>query len=156
MTAPAASRTSAFSRAPEAASRSQSNRSSSRHDDGDFEDVNKDEKSVSASSDSADELNCNDFSSQREAQDVLDEDSDDPNGLDNDGNGRACEESFRENVRTVPRGGVQTGGGGTLATHETGSTGGPAENVARIVGPPLALALVVGGLVGLRRTRRTG
>jgi hypothetical protein len=52
-----------------------------------------------------DELNCEDFATQEEAQAELDADPSDPNGLDgNDNDGRACE--------SLPSGGG-TGGGGT-------------------------------------------
>lgn len=37
------------------------------------------------------DLDCDDFDSRSEAQEVLDEDSDDPNNLDADGDGTACE-----------------------------------------------------------------
>ena len=39
----------------------------------------------------AQDQNCSDFSTQEEAQQVLDEDSSDPNGLDRDSDGEACE-----------------------------------------------------------------
>ena len=38
------------------------------------------------------DLNCSDFNSQKEAQDVLDQDRSDPNGLDRDKDGIACED----------------------------------------------------------------
>jgi hypothetical protein len=44
-----------------------------------------------ASAAQADRYNCSDFSSQADAQDVLDSDRSDPNGLDNDNDGEACE-----------------------------------------------------------------
>jgi len=99
---------------------------------------------------SVDEFSCEDFSTQEDAQAVLDEDLNDPNNLDSDGDGEACEDTFTEvrEVRSVPDGGVETGGGGTLP-----SGGGTAADVAKVAGPPLALALIVGGLLGLRRGR---
>lgn len=51
----------------------------------------------------ADELNCDDFATQEEAQAVLDADPSDPHGLDGDGDGIACE--------SLPSGG-QAGGSG--------------------------------------------
>ncbi|WP_254545291.1 excalibur calcium-binding domain-containing protein [Halomarina pelagica] len=39
----------------------------------------------------SDDLDCSDFETQGEAQEVLDDDPSDPNGLDGDGNGIACE-----------------------------------------------------------------
>src|SRR5829696_5631398 len=85
---------------------------------------------------SVDEFSCEDLS--------------DPNNLDSDGDGEACEDTFTEvrEVRSVPDGGVETGGGGTLP-----SGGGTTADVAKVAGPPLALALIVGGLLGLRRGR---
>jgi hypothetical protein len=96
---------------------------------------------------SFDEVDCRDFSSQEDAQAELDRDTSDPNRLDADNDGRACEEFFVQAVETVPSGGVETGGGGTLGSGPT-----PAATAAKIAGP-LALLLVVGGLIGLRRAR---
>lgn len=68
------------------------------------------------------------------------------------GDGRACEEEFTQSVTGAPEGGVETGGGGTLArASEAAPTG--VQTVARIAGPALALALVGAGLLGLRRGR---
>ena len=101
------------------------------------------------------DLDCRDFSSQADAQAVLDEDVSDPNGLDDDSDGKACEEFFSRAVTSSPEGGVETGGGGTLHPQLTASAGdsSPAASVAKLAGPPLALALIVGGLLGLRRSR---
>jgi hypothetical protein len=96
---------------------------------------------------SFDEVDCQDFSSQEDAQAELDRDTSDRNRLDADNDGRACEEFFAQAVETVPSGGVETGGGGTLGAGPT-----PAATAAKIAGP-LALLLVVGGLLGLRRGR---
>lgn len=49
----------------------------------------------------ADDLNCDDFSTQQEAQAVLEQDRSDPNGLDRDNDGIACE--------TLPSGGSSSG-----------------------------------------------
>jgi hypothetical protein len=51
----------------------------------------------------ADDLNCDDFSTQQEAQAVYDKDRSDPNGLDRDNDGIACE--------TLPSGGSSSGHG---------------------------------------------
>ena len=51
----------------------------------------------------------------------------------------------------APEGGVETGGGGTLARAETAP--GALSQAARIAGTPLALALLAAGLLGLRRGR---
>jgi hypothetical protein len=100
------------------------------------------------------DLDCSDFSSQEDAQAELDRDTSDPNNLDSDNDGQACEDFFGtqvSHVRVLPRGGVETGGGGTLhpqlARNES-----TVANVAKIAGP-IALLLVAGGLIGLRRTR---
>lgn len=52
------------------------------------------------------DLNCEDFSSREEAQATLDADPSDPNGLDADGNGLACDEVFSIEAQdqTVPPG----------------------------------------------------
>lgn len=102
---------------------------------------------------SSDELDCSDFESQSDAQDVLDEDSSDPNGLDGDDDDRACEDEFSQAVSGAPEGGVETGGGGTLARAETDAGSSALADVARVAGPPLALALIVAGFLGLRRGR---
>ncbi len=49
----------------------------------------------------ADDLNCSDFSTQQEAQTVLEKDPSDPNGLDRDNDGIACE--------NLPSGGSSSG-----------------------------------------------
>jgi excalibur calcium-binding domain-containing protein len=49
-----------------------------------------------------DTLNCSDFTTQAEAQAALLEDPSDPNGLDNNGNGIACEEFFQTNPDATP------------------------------------------------------
>jgi micrococcal nuclease len=43
---------------------------------------------------SGEDLDCSDFASQLQAQETLDNDSTDPNGLDADGDGEACESSY--------------------------------------------------------------
>lgn len=56
---------------------------------------------------------CADFGSQAKAQAVLDEDSDDPNNLDADRDGVACEDRFEsddQQVKVHPDGSVNTGG----------------------------------------------
>lgn len=82
-----------------------------------------------------DELNCDDFNSQEEAQAELDADPSDPHGLDADNDGIACEELSTAgdggaadddgaadatgddaDEGEVPTGGVATGGGGTASS----------------------------------------
>jgi hypothetical protein len=110
------------------------------------------ERTVSSS-----DVDCSDFSSQAEAQAELDRDTSDPNNLDDDGDGKACEDFFASHVHSVPTGGVETGGGGTLHPQLVRANDAPslATNVAKIAGPPLALLLVGVGLLGLRRTRQS-
>lgn len=68
------------------------------------------------------DLDCGDFplDNGQSAQDVLDDNSSDPNNLDVDGNGKACDNGddnkavdvdISKQVRNYPRGGVSTGGG---------------------------------------------
>lgn len=73
------------------------------------------------------DLDCADFDSQQEAQDVLDGDPSDPNNLDADDDGVPCESFFDgdggdtaddssadgDDEMVMPTGGVATGGGGT-------------------------------------------
>jgi hypothetical protein len=116
-------------------------------------DRDRDDFKVEESASVSDEdFSCGDFSSQADAQVVLEENSDDPFGLDDDNDGRACEEKFTQAVSGAPEGGVETGGGGTLARAADGRSGDLAQ-VAKLAGPPLALALLVAGLLGLRRGR---
>ncbi len=70
---------------------------------------------LSAGPASAFDLNCEDFPSQAEAQAVYDANPSDPNNLDADGDGQACEEFFgtEGQVATPPVGGVATGDGST-------------------------------------------
>jgi hypothetical protein len=58
------------------------------------------------------DLDCKDFSTQEEAQAVLDADSSDPNGLDGDNDGKACE--------SLPS---STGSSGSYSGSSTGSYG---------------------------------
>jgi hypothetical protein len=74
--------------------------------------------------------NCSDFDTQQEAQAVYDQNTSDPNGLDRDDDGIACEtnasgsgsgagdsddDSDSGQVSAVPSGGADTGGGSTAA-----------------------------------------
>jgi hypothetical protein len=59
-----------------------------------------------------DRLNCDDFDTQAEAQDELDSDPADPNGLDGNNNGEACEEFFEASGDGAGNGGGGGGGGG--------------------------------------------
>ena len=49
---------------------------------------------VSAPALAQDDLNCDDFATQEEAQGVYNDDTSDPNGLDGDNDGLACEDSL--------------------------------------------------------------
>jgi hypothetical protein len=74
--------------------------------------------------------NCSDFDTQQEAQAVYEQDTSDPNGLDRDDDGVACEnnasgsssgsgdsddDSDSGQVSAVPSGGADTGGGSSAA-----------------------------------------
>lgn len=114
-----------------------------------------------------DDLNCDDFDTQEEAQQQLDEDPSDPHGLDTDGDGVACEDlpsddsaaddgddsadgtsedTADEDDDATPTGGVATGAGGTAEP----STPMMAQLVATVGG---ALALGTLAALGLRRRR---
>jgi hypothetical protein len=77
---------------------------------------------------------CSDFDTQQEAQAVYDQNTSDPNGLDRDNDGLACEnnasgsgseagdsddDSDSGQVSHVPSGGADTGGGSTAAGGDT-------------------------------------
>ncbi len=75
---------------------------------------------VAAPAFAQDDLNCEDFATQEEAQAEFDADTSDPNGLDGDNDGQACEDSLpSENGGT-------TGGenDGTTGGENDGTTGG--------------------------------
>ena len=111
------------------------------------------------------DLNCDDFATQEEAQAVFDRDRSDPNGLDgNDNDGIACENlpsgggggggagagttgrsSGGSDSGGTPRGGVATGAGGTASQDSGASSWG----WLAVVGA----AVVTAGGFRLRRTR---
>ena len=78
-------------------------------------DSNSDSDSGDSSSGTSDnDRDCADFASQADAQAVLDADLTDPEGLDADLDGIACEDHFGgagQQVQVHPSGGVDTGGG---------------------------------------------
>lgn len=60
------------------------------------------------------DLDCSDFTSQSQAQAVYNSNPSDPNRLDRDGDGIACETAGGSGVSSsAPQGGVETGAGGT-------------------------------------------
>jgi len=67
----------------------------------------------------ANDLDCEDFTTQPEAQAVYNQNPSDPNGLDRDKDGKACEAlpggalGSAEGPSPTPSGGVETGAGGT-------------------------------------------
>src|SRR5699024_3483590 len=68
------------------------------------------------------DLDCKDFATQEEAQAVLDADSSDPNGLDADNDGRACE--------SLPSGAGSSSGSsdGAYSDGSSSPTGGDADS----------------------------
>ena len=128
-----------------------------RHRDRDDEERTDDSSDEDFAASDSHELNCEDFSSQSDAQAELDEDSSDPNNLDADNDGRACEDSFGEAVSSAdtPRSGIETGGGGTLRPELARSNRDPDPAAfGRTLAALLALSLLVAGVSGLRRARR--
>lgn len=118
------------------------------------QDFGDDEEDSDDDSVSTEELSCDDFSSQAAAQRAVDDREDGAEGLDADGDGRACESEFTQRVTTnAPRGGIESGGGGTLARASSETAPSALADVARVVGPALAVLLIAGGLLGLRRGR---
>ena len=95
----------------------------------------------------ADSHNCPDYATQEEAQAALDRNPSDPDNLDADDDGIACEsnpapysEAYNGNGEEQPEGGVDAGSGGSA----DGGINGPA-----LVG--LGTLLTAGGVVVLRR-----
>jgi LPXTG-motif cell wall-anchored protein len=77
------------------------------------------------------DLNCDDFATQEEAQAVFDQDPSDPNGLDgNDNDGIACENLPSGGGGTTSGGTNAGGGGGTNAGGGTDSGRTPTGGVA--------------------------
>lgn len=93
-----------------------------------------------------DELNCDDFTTQEEAQAVLDADPSDPNVLDGDGNGVACE--------SLPSGVEEDDTEQVAATgKQLPKTGIETWQLAAL---SLALLLIGGAMVLLKRPRQAG
>ena len=103
---------------------------------------------------SAADLDCSDFATRAEAQAVLDADRSDPNGLDRDGDGVACE--------SLPSGGNEDGTAltaqvsnrpqGAVAAGDGSSTQGPGVLPYAVGG--LALVGAAGAAVAARRSAR--
>lgn len=103
---------------------------------------------LSAGPASAIDLDCGDFPSQEAAQQVYDQNTDDPNDLDADDDGQACEDhdyATSGQVATMPVGGVATGDGST-ADSDTGL-------LPFVVGGA-SLAAAGGAAIAARRTAR--
>src|SRR4051794_34848194 len=104
------------------------------------------------------DLDCADFPNQAAAQVVLDADPADPNGLDSNANGVACEAygytgvaaSTADQVAVRPEGGVAAGDGSS-AGRATSAQGSP---LPWVVGG-LAFAAAGGAAVAARRAART-
>lgn len=108
----------------------------------------------------AQDLNCSDFTTQAEAQAVYNQDPSDPNGLDRDNDGVACEalpggapgsaengaNTGGQDTGTAPAGGVEAGAGGTAGGDDSGV----------LLPAGLAGALLVAGGVVLIRRRPVG
>lgn len=79
-----------------------------------------------------DDFNCDDFATQQEAQAVYDQDPSDPNGLDADDDGQACEDS-------TGGGGGSGGNGGDDSNAGGGRRGGGANGNLMDAGGDLPL-----------------
>ena len=67
------------------------------------------------------DLDCSDFTAQSQAQGVYASNPSDPNDLDRDGDGIACETAGGSNVSSsAPQDGVETGAGGTAGLESKG------------------------------------
>jgi hypothetical protein len=93
------------------------------------------------------DLDCGDFPNQEAAQMVFDSNPDDPNRLDEDGDGEACEDHDYASgqVSTAPTGGVATG---------DGSTASPDTPVLPLVAGGLGLVAAGAAAFAARRTAR--
>lgn len=94
------------------------------------------------------DLDCGDFPNQAAAQAVLVGEPSDPNGLDADGDGQACEDfdyASSGQVGTPPAGGVATG---------DGSTASPDSPVLPFLVGGLGLVAAGGAAVAARRSAR--
>jgi hypothetical protein len=69
---------------------------------------------------------------------------------DDEDNERDAPQTVVRNVRSVPSGGVETAGGGALPGNGQGMSA-----TAAVLGSSVAVALIGGGLLGLRRGRAT-
>jgi excalibur calcium-binding domain-containing protein len=102
----------------------------------------------------ANDLDCEDFTTQAEAQAVYNQNPSDPNGLDRDKDGKACEAlpggplGSAEGPSPTPSGGVETGAGGTAEDS-------PELLVLGVVGTA-ALTAGVAVLARRRSLRRSG
>ena len=104
---------------------------------------------------SAADLNCSDFRTQGEAQAVLDADRTDPNRLDQDGDGIACESlpaGGTEDGTTFTTSQVSTRPQGAVATGDGSSTDGPGALPYAVGG--FALLGAAGAAVAARRSAR--
>ena len=105
----------------------------------------------------AQDLDCSDFSTQAQAQAVYNQDPSDPNGLDADNDGLACEalpgaapgsaetaaNTGGQDTGAAPSGGVEAGAGGTAK--------GDDSDLLLPVGLAGGALLVAGGVVLIRR-----
>lgn len=103
------------------------------------------------------DLNCSDFATQQQAQAVLDADRSDPNNLDQDDDGTACESlpsGSTEDGTTFAAGGAQvtTRPQGAVAAGDGSSTEGPGALPYAVGG--LALVGAAGAGLAARRSAR--
>jgi len=103
----------------------------------------------------AQDLDCADFQTQAQAQAVYDQNPSDPNGLDRDKDGVACEAlpggaPGSGEGPSPPSGGVETGAGGTA---EGGPEDGPGDSSELLVLGVAGGAVLAAGGVALARHR---
>ena len=102
----------------------------------------------------AQDVDCSDFSTQAEAQAVYNQDPSDPNRLDTDNDGVACEalpggapgsaeNGTNTDTGVAPSGGVEAGAGGTARGDDSG--------VLLPIGLAGGTLLIAGGVVLIRR-----
>ena len=122
----------------------------------------RDERPVRPAQSPAGDLDCEDFATQEEAQAVYDRNPSDPNGLDRDDDGEACEDfdyssgadQYKQDGNNEKEDGVTNVI--NVPAKDLPNTGGPDLVIPRTGVLMIGLLLVAGGLLGTRVHRRRG
>jgi len=98
-----------------------------------------------------DDLNCEDFATQAEAQATLEADRTDPNNLDGDGDGKACDEG----VGGLPTTSSDSSGSTAASSDSSGSTAALASTGFEAWALVVVGVAGIGGAIALRQRART-